>query len=502
MVNFEEGYEFFQKNTPGFIGADVGDSYIKTINTEINNTIESLNSLEGFSTASKILKGDVAEFWHSGTFNINAAIKDSSDRVFVNRSYDFASPDISSNFGKDFSLKYYYDGKSSAQAQSMSIFQRFKEYQSKGGLDNIDNFLKKRGYKEIDSVLNDPIYSGQIRIIPRDQLEEATKWLERMIKTEELRRPEQVHRYKETLSLLKDIVSNDKGVESVSLSKNEAETLAALAKQGKISAEKLGLTTENLVNYEYIMQQSFKAGLTAATISVVLKVAPEIFKSIDYLIKNGYVDKEQFKKIGFSAITGSTEGFVRGSISAALTTGCKAGLLGATLKNVDPSIIGAVTVITMNVLKNAYDVSIGHKTKNELTEELIRDMYVSAWSLIGGGITQTFVEIPVLGYMIGSFLGSIIGSFTYNIGHKAVLSFCVDSGFTMFGLVEQDYTLPKEIIREIGIETFDYESFEISSFEPETFLISTFEVDTFKPETLNIHFLRRGVIGVSRIGYI
>lgn len=502
MVNFEEGYEFFQKNTPGFIGADVGDSYIKTINTEINNTIESLNSLEGFSTASKILKGDVAEFWHSGTFNINAAIKDSSDRVFVNRSYDFASPDISSNFGKDFSLKYYYDGKSSAQAQSMSIFQRFKEYQSKGGLDNIDNFLKKRGYKEIDSVLNDPIYSGQIRIIPRDQLEEATKWLERMIKTEELRRPEQVHRYKETLSLLKDIVSNDKGVESVSLSKNEAETLAALAKQGKISAEKLGLTTENLVNYEYIMQQSFKAGLTAATISVVLKVAPEIFKSIDYLIKNGYVDKEQFKKIGFSAITGSTEGFVRGSISATLTTGCKAGLLGATLKNVDPSIIGAVTVITMNVLKNAYDVSIGHKTKNELTEELIRDMYVSAWSLIGGGITQTFVEIPVLGYMIGSFLGSIIGSFTYNIGHKAVLSFCVDSGFTMFGLVEQDYTLPKEIIREIGIETFDYESFEISSFEPETFLISTFEVDTFKPETLNIHFLRRGVIGVSRIGYI
>lgn len=502
MVSFEEGYEFFRKNTPGFVGADVGDSYIKTINTEIDNTIANLNSLEGFSTASKILKGDVAEFWHSGTFNINAAVKDSSDRVFVNRSNDFASPDISSNFEKDFSLKYYYDGKASAQAQSVSVFQRFKEYQNKGGSDNIDNYLKKRGYNDIDSVLNDPIYSGQIRIIPRDQLEEATNFLEKMIKTEELRRPEQVHRYKETLSLLKDRVSNDKGVASITLSKNEAETLTALAKQGKISAEKLGLITENLVNYEYIMQQSFKAGLSAATISIVLKVAPEIFKSIDYLIKNGYVDKKQFKKIGFAAITGSAEGFVRGSVSAAITTSCKAGLLGATLKNIDPSIIGAITVISMNVFKNAYDVSIGQKTKNELIEELVRDMYVSTWSLIGGGITQSFIEIPVLGYMIGSFLGSIIGSFTYTVGHKAVLSFCVDSGFTMFGLVEQDYTLPKEIIKEIGIETFDYESFEISSFEPESFLISTFEVDTFELETLNIHFLRRGVIGVSKIGYI
>ena len=38
--------------------------------------------------------------------------------------------------------------------------------------------------------------------------------------------------------------------------------------------------------------------------------------------------------------------------------------------------------------------------------------------------------------MIGSFVGSIIGSFTYNVGHKAIVSFCVDSGFTMFGLVE------------------------------------------------------------------
>ena len=262
------------------------------------------------------------------------------------------------------------------------------------------------------------------------------------------------------------------------------------------------LTTEELIKYDYIIQQAFKAGLTAATISVVLKVAPEIIKAIDYLMKNGEINAEQFKKIGFAAVSGGAEGFIRGSVSAAITASCKAGLLGEALKSVDPTIVGTVTVLTMNVIKNAFQVALGKKTRTQLSGELVRDMYISACSLIGGGISQAFIEVPVLGYMIGSFVGSIIGSFTYNIGYKAVVSFCVDSGFTMFGLVEQDYTLPKEIIEQMGIETFEYESFQYDTFEPEGFSFETFETDTFEPDTLDITFLRRGVIGVSKVGYV
>jgi hypothetical protein len=33
--------------------------------------------------------------------------------------------------------------------------------------------LSKRGLDNKDSILNDPIYSGQICVIPKDQLEEA-----------------------------------------------------------------------------------------------------------------------------------------------------------------------------------------------------------------------------------------------------------------------------------------------------------------------------------------
>lgn len=502
MNSFEEGYKFFVENASALTASQSSNVYINSINTEIDKLVNDLNSLEGFTTASNVLKGDVAEFWHGGTFNIAAALKASKDRVKVERVNGFASVDISSNFGIKFGLKYYSDGQASAKAQSVSIFQRFKEYQSKGGSDSLEEFLSKRGYTDFDKILNDPIYSGQIRVIPSDQLDVAIKWLEKMIKLESSRRPEQVYRYQETLSLLKDRLSNAKGVESIPLSREEAEKLAALAKQGKISANDLGLTTEELMGFEYVLQQAFKAGVSAATISLVLKIAPEIFKAIEHLVNEGQIDIDDFKKIGFAALSGSAEGFIRGSISATLTTCCKAGLLGVTLKSIDPSVIGAITVIAMNVLKNSVYVVAGKKSRQELTDELLRDMYVSACSLIAGGISQSIIEVPIIGYMIGSFIGSIIGSFTYNVGYNAVLSFCVETGFTMFGLVEQDYTLPKDVMEQLGIETFDYESFEYKTFETKSFEVKGFKQKTFEQKSLDIVYLRRGVIGVRRIGYI
>ena len=176
MVGFEEGYTYFAKNASAYAAATMSDSYVASVNDEINKLVQDLNSLEGFKTASNVLKGDVAEFWHTGTFNIDSALKGSSNRAFVDRSHDFASTDISTNFGDKYGLKYYSDGQASAKAQAVSVFQRFKEYQSHGGTDNLEDFLRSRGYDNAESVLNDPIYSGQIRIIPRDQLEEATQY--------------------------------------------------------------------------------------------------------------------------------------------------------------------------------------------------------------------------------------------------------------------------------------------------------------------------------------
>lgn len=502
MDGFKEGYEFFEKHTGNFAGHATGIHYVNAVESEIKKLVNNLNDFETSGARIDTLKGDVAEFWHAGTFNINAAINSSKNRVQVDRSHDFGSADITGvNFDAKFGLKYYKDGTASAIQQSKSILNRFNEYKTRGRNDNLELYLEERGLSA-ETDLNSPVYSGQYRVIPSDQLKEATMFLERKIREEAVKRPEQVHRYEETLKLLRDKVKDNEGNESIALSEQEARELASLSKEGGVNPEGLHLTTEELIKFTNILRQAYKAGLTAATISMVLRVAPEVLNAIAYLIKNGEIEEGQFKKIGFAAITGAGEGFVRGTVSAAITASCKAGLCGSAMKSIDPSIVGAVTVLVMNSMKNSYQVTTGNMSRAEMVNELIKEMFVTTCALSMGAASQSLIEIPVLGYMIGSFVGSIAGSVIYSSIYNPVLSFCVDSGFTLFGLVDQDYELPEEVLNEIGIEIFEYEKFEYEPFEYEKFEYEKFEYEQFEYEKLHTIFLRRGVIGVNCIGYM
>ena len=97
---------------------------------------------------------------------------------------------------------------------------------------------------------------------------------------------------------------------------------------------------------------------------------------------------------------------------------------------------------------------------------------------------------------------ALIGGLIYSTGYNFAISFCVDTGFTMFGLVRQDYALPEDVIREIGISVFEPSRFDPSLFEPAKFEPSRFEPGRFKKTEIRPFFLRRGVIGVREIGYI
>ena len=504
MNAFEEGYAFFEKQAGIQIAAHLGDEYVAQVDAEIAKLLTDLNAFDSFKTGADKLKGDIAEFWHADTFNVEAVARGSDHRAFIDRSHDFASADISSNFGKLFGLKYYKTAEASAKQQAKSVFERFNEYRSAGGKDTLEAFLNKRGFSD-DSVLHDPIYSGQIRVIPKDQLEVAQQWLKNKIAIESTIRPEQMERYKDTLKMLSDRLEDGQGTESIALSETDAKALVVLAKEGDIGAEELkqlGVSADQMIRFEYLAKEAFKSGMSAATISMVLAVGPEIHKAIDYLIKNGELEEKQFQRIGFAALKGGSEGFVRGAVSAAITIACKSGMLGEVFKNVSPSIIGMATVLAMNTMKNSFKVANGTMTRSELAQELIKELIVSSFALAVGTVTQAFIEIPVAGFMIGSFVGSVIGSFAYTCGCNAVVSFCVDTGFTMFGLVKQDYTLPDDVFEDIGITIFQYEKFVTKQFNMQEFTLASFKHRKLSGHTLETHILRRGVIGVSEIGYM
>ena len=514
MEGFKEGYEFFAKHTDNFAGHAAGVHYVDSVESEIKKLVNNLNDFETSGARIDTLKGDVAEFWHAGTYNISAAINSSKNRVQVDRSHDFGSADITGvNFDAKFGLKYYKDATSTAKQQSKSIIDCYNDYKPKGIKDEFPIYLEKRSMdKEIDP--NTTVYFEQHRIVPSDQLEEIIAILESKGREYSINSPKGFNKYEDTRNYLSDRVKDNKGNESIPLSKQEAHDLAQLAKEGGVNSEDLHLTTEELIKYTYILKQSYKAGLTAATISMVLQVAPEIWNSIAYLIKNGYVDEKQFKKIGFAALTGAGEGFVRGTVSAAITASCLSGVFGKDLKKVNPSVVGVVTVLVMNSMKSSYKVFTGEMNRSEMVNELIKEMFITTCAFSMGLLGNAYIKIPLpnflsklnnvvsLGYMIGSFVGSIAGSVIYSSIYNPVLSFCVDSGFTLFGLVDQDYELPEEVLNEIGIEVFEYEKFEYEPFEYEKFEYEKFEYEQFEYEKLHTIFLRRGVIGVNCVGYM
>lgn len=510
MDGFIEGYEYFEKNAGASYGAFAGTKYVNAINSEIDGLVATINKYTANQKSSKILKGDVAEYWHSGTFNINAAVRGSANRAESLKSNGLGSIDIQLDSGEKYGSKYDSTPAKSLHEQAKTFYERYKQYANKCARDGRDvpsydeyiqanmDSLKENGLDPDLIDPNTPLYVGQFRLVSSDQYELIKKQLLQKIEKERIVRPEQAKRYQDTLNMLRDCIQDEDGVESIRLTREQAEKLADIAKSGGFDPIECGLTPGNLVKFQYIMEQAFKAGTTAAVISLVLKTAPEIYNTISYLIENGEVDAHQFKKMGFAALSGSAESFLRGSIAAAITTTCKAGLIGEAMKSVDPSIIGAVTVIAMNAAKNAFEVAAGHMDRKTLTDELIRDMFVSSCSLAAGGIVQSVLPVlPVVGFMLGSFIGSMFGGIVYSAGHQIALSFCVDTGFTMFGLVRQDYTLPENILREIGIDVFEYPKFKCPQFE-----YPNFSFDRFNMNTIEMTFLRRGVIGIREIGYI
>ena len=235
MEDIKRGYYSAIENMSSQYGSVQADTYISNINTAINTFNEDINYFEGFATDIGQLKGDIFEFGESDTFNIYAALNDSKFKTVVDRSHDFASADITSNWGDSFGLKNLRNAQASAKAQATSYFERYCEYKSTSGRTDLtfEDFLRERNIDPNDVLKYESIYNGQIRIIPKDQLEEAISYLKFKIAKEAENRPEQVARLQETLDKLETKIKAPDGTQSVEFTKEETEEIARLAKEGK-----------------------------------------------------------------------------------------------------------------------------------------------------------------------------------------------------------------------------------------------------------------------------
>lgn len=475
----QQGWEFASSIMGSDIAAHMGHEYVNRVGAAIKQLEDSINNHTYRNLPPDKFQGYVFEEYEAGTFNANATAAGSKAHVNVLHLNTKDSVDHELKFGsrtiKTYSAKSYATAEKTAKAQA-----------------------------RLNPDTRRASYQGQGRLVPSDHLDEAKAVTHRQALKNQNTRPEVAEANAETERELTSTIKY-KRISSKEVKRKTLDRMARKGSKQRFKAAEYGVTVEEAIKPEYIAKQAIKAGYTAAAITVAVQLAPEIFKAIDYLIKHGEIDAQQIRTMGVKGISSGAEGFLRGSISSSLLIMCENGVLGEAFRGINPTVLGTVVALVMQTVKNSILVAAGKMTSQQMGAAFVDTVVISggylAGAYIGGVIGQAIgFELPVVGYLLGSLIGTAF-SVVYNIGKKKLISFCVDTGFTCFGLVEQDYQLPEEILKEMGIDTIPISRAEVSHTEIGRVQIGN-SLQRVNYETIDFKFVKRGIIGVNKIGYV
>lgn len=441
-------------------------------------------AIEGFKTSmnnhpyknlhSEQLKGYVAEGWHQHTFNIDALEHGSNHRARTLDSNEFGSVDIETNFGKNYSLKYSNTAKSSENMQAV-----------------------------LEIGTGKAKYTSQERLIPAEQVSEAKLLARRNALKNSITRPEVAAAHNEVENKLVGTISDDNGISSKELSVTEAKQIAEEVKNNEFDPEKHGYKKRVLakpVKIKYF-RGAMKAGVSAAFISAAMHIVPELYKVIVHLIKKGQLSIDQLKRSGKKILSASGEAFLKGATAYSLEALIKKGVFGQLINNMNPSVIGAMVLIISETVKDSLLLAAGKLSPREMGIRFVDNTVNTSIMIATGSYVQALLpNLPILGYLIGTLLGSAI-AVVFNIGKNKLISFCVDSGFTAFGLVEQNYQIPEEVLKEMGIDVIPIPRIEVPTVEVERIPVGS-DVRRIDYDTIKFTVLKRGLIGVNRVGYV
>lgn len=435
---FKEGWDY----AVGIVGTSVstamGSSYITKVTNSINGLKTDINSAMGISRGIAQEAGFAAEKWAADTFNINAVAADTGESAKQLGKNDLASVDVDTSWSEEYSLKYYDNASSTARAQSYTFWEKYCQYareakkQGKEALSPEDWMDKNVASDEVNSIY-DSLYVGQTRLIPTDQLDDAAKYLNwkatkrGMVDSETQNALAPATR--ETLDKLADRIKSPSSTESQPLTTDEARAIAELSQKGKFEPSDFGVKLSTIVKPKYLLKQSMKAGITSASIESVLTIAPEIYDIVCKAKKEGKVDKGDLKTTGVDGAIAGSEGFVEGAVSNAIVVACKSGKLGKAYKDVNPSVVGALTVCTVDAIRYGYSLSKGKISPADYGNLVAEEAVVS---LLGvGGATMITALLPGIPFvaLLGSMAGSMVAATGYEMTKTMVLEVADNGGF-------------------------------------------------------------------------
>lgn len=407
--------------------------YLQGVSNAINDLGTSINSAKGLVRGIPQEAGFTAEKWHAGTFNIDAAARGSSYKASVVGSTELGSADVVTNYGEQASLKYYQSGSASAKAQATTIIKKYTEYASgKSDPISLEEYMDMNGYDPNTQSSLLPLYDGQTRIIPSNQISEATKYLQGKI--DKLSPPpgadpEYAASYQQTLDNLRNRLVAPDGTSSKPATYEEMQAIAELSQKGEFRPEDFGLTVSQVIPAKYILKQAMGTGLEVGAMKTLFTIGPDVYAIISEAIKTGNIDQSKIKDTGIEGIISMSEGFVEGSLSRIVIQACQEGLLGEALKNASPNVVGSIVFLTIEAVISGYSLAKGEITPEEYGNMMADRIMITVLAMPVSAAILWFLPGAKLFTLIGCLAGGMIASGGYTLAKEAVLEFVDGGGF-------------------------------------------------------------------------
>ena len=534
---FDSGFNWYLKENDLVFSSDSAAKLCSEVRKDIQETLNTLNTdVKGSKKRIGNLQGDMAEYYFARIFNLKARASGSPYRAEVLRSTELGSVDVLiyevdpagnaiPGSAMPYSLKYYKSGKGAAAQQARTFGSEYKAVLSRKMKKDpsitaenytFDDFLKERDLDNKGITEETLLYGGQTRLIPKAKMTSAKKYLEALIKKEA--DPERRKNLQTVLDLITDVINSPDGkVDDIKLTRTKSEEIARAARKGKLDLDKLGLGIDDILTNKIIWEKSLHIGFVSGCVTLAIDLAPQLIDIIRQLFSKGIVDLESLDLTGGLNDAGSS--FIVGTLTSALTFHASRETL---LSSVTPEMISFMVMMCYTSIVTTIKGYRDNLSGSEIASQLVQNTYVLTWTYVGAsligpqiasGLGNIIVQtvgmignsvLPVVSTMLGTLIGAILGGLSYKWLNDLSVSLCVEKGYTFFGLVKQDYTIPEPLHKFLISDRINLRKEAISDsigLDPIKLEAISEQPIGFGERILKL-MLERQVVGINKIAYV